>query len=261
MDDKMKTDLDEGKVVTMNEEEFKEYYASLPEDQKAIMDEVENSCSKTKEEIETTNENHTFSKTHKSMSAEKIAAYAEQKTKEHEEKLKNFEWSNDNEEDSGSTQPVVSEAEVVDCISSVSMYVCNNASLNDYDESNWSLVVKVPSKVNDVLSDRFNKNWSFESRLEQFDKVVELFDTMFTREDIKANLDQKVQELFPSTGNFAATEDGAIGTGTPVGRWEVYRASVDVEDDLIMGSEGDDEEDSDDNEDCVYVTLEMAKST
>jgi len=212
------------------------------------------------EEItETDNQDkHRLKKTYKYTDADKSK---DQQVNLEEKLLDGFKWQGKIKEEGIESQPDLSLETITEGITAIIDYIVKHMSVNDYEEMSWSMRVKVPCVIHLIVEERFNDRWNLESRFEQFDRVKSAFDDVCLHSDVKYKIDAKLQEIFPSVGKIGVIEEGDERreqfTQTPVGEWEFVNAVIDDEDDLIVGIVGEEPEVSDD---CIFVTLEIAKS-
>lgn len=215
---------------------------------------------KSAEETNTSKEKHSFKAAHKI--SEEVVHKQEQKLKDIQEQMKEFKWA-DEEKNGYASQPEVDQPEVNSCIERIVDYVSCHLGLDDmsYSENEATLLsCSVPISVHSLLASRFDNRYSFESRIEQFDKVRNSFADACLHSDLKKQLDKQVMELLPTVGNIQGTTSSNIAipshTVTPSSAWEVVDARLDDDDELIMGDPDQDDE----SLPTVSVTLTLAKS-
>lgn len=88
------------------------------------------------------------------------------------EKIKNFKW--DDEEEGSESQPGIAIAEdVIDCAKSIASYVLENISAKHYE--NGRFVIPVPLELHRLLRERYNLEWTDDSRAKIFELVQGVF--------------------------------------------------------------------------------------
>lgn len=116
-----------------------------------------------------------------------------QLTQKQQDMISNFKW--DTESDSDVNHPYFSFVEELsECVAEIIKYVLSNIS-SEYLTTDSSIEIPVPLSVHKLIADRYNKEFSEDSRYALFDIIRAVFRSKF--EEIAFKLSDKINQAFP----------------------------------------------------------------
>lgn len=117
-------------------------------------------------------------------------------TPEQLEKIKNFIWNDDEEDENAQPQPEMTVCdEMLDCVDKVAEYVIENIDLLDLKQDVYS--VDVPIEIHPLLSARFDRRWTEYSRSRVFDCLRAVFIQKMSDLGYVDRLEDRIREVFP----------------------------------------------------------------
>lgn len=117
-------------------------------------------------------------------------------TNEQADKVKNFLWNDNEEDENAKPQPQMSVCnEMLECAERVSEYVVNNIDFCDLQHPVYS--VTIPVEIHPLLADRFDNQWTEYSRSRVFDFLRAVFVQKMADLGYVDQLESKVREIFP----------------------------------------------------------------
>lgn len=126
------------------------------------------------------------------------------KTAEHAEKVREFQWVETETEDEevGGELLTVSMEKITECASLLSKHLMSNIAGEHFagmDNTGIRFVIPVSLDLHELIRQRFEMEWSLDSRLDVFQLIREQLVAEFATEEKRAELDAKIQEALPST--------------------------------------------------------------
>lgn len=127
----------------------------------------------------------------------------EDKLAEHEEKVREFKWDDDvEEEETEGKLLVVSEKEINECASILANHTMSHITseyFGELDVTGMQFIIPVDLDIHILMRKRFEEEWDLESRLDMFQCVREHLVAKFTDSEQREELNAKIQEVLPST--------------------------------------------------------------
>ena len=163
-------------------------------------------------------------------------------TPDQKEKIKGFKWIED-EQEGTEAQPGIAIAEdVIECSKAIASYVLENIKTTHYN--NGHFVISIPLDIHRLLRERYNSNWTDDSRVKIFDLIKGVFS--ITVDSEKEILEDRINEIvMPTTAREAALfmlREHAISqsldpstAGNAAGQYKVKWAKLYDEPTMVMG--------------------------
>ncbi len=174
-------------------------------------------------------------------------------------KIKSFKWV-DAEQEGTEAQPGIAIAEdVIECAETIAAYVFENLSNSHYEHNRF--VISIPLETHHLLKERYNPQWTDDSRCKIFDLIKGCFS--LTVDADMSTLEKHINEnVMPSTANAAAldmltrhAEENNLDpgrTGEAAGQYKVKWAKLYDEPTVLVG----DMESSSSAHDQIIVEIE-----
>ncbi|MHA2279461.1 MAG: hypothetical protein ACXAC5_01025 [Promethearchaeota archaeon] len=126
----------------------------------------------------------------------------ERKRAEMEEKVANFEWGDD-EDENLEPVPFSPDISAIDhCVHKLADHLVSEISPEHFDGLDISgvrFVVPVDLDLDLLLHERFSEEWTLESRLVVFQGIQDQLSSLFAKESPKEALNQCINEALPPT--------------------------------------------------------------
>lgn len=141
-------------------------------------------------------DDHRFKRT-----LEDIGEIQEDKSEEHAEKVREFQWD-DVEDEADGELLIVSIEKITECASLLSKHLMENVTGEGFagmDNTGMRFVIPVSLDLHELIRQRFEIEWSLDSRLNIFQLIKEQLTAEFVTEEKRAKLNEKIQEALPPT--------------------------------------------------------------
>lgn len=133
---------------------------------------------------------------------EDIEEIEEDKTAEHDGKVREFQWDDVENEEADGELLTISIEKITECASLLSKHLMSSLAAEHFagmDSAGMRFIIPVNLDFHELIRQRFEMEWSLDSRLDMFQLIREQLVAEFTTEEKRAELDAKIQEALPPT--------------------------------------------------------------